>query len=119
MAILALQFPVFQPAMRVIASITNAFPLVVTTTFAHQYKTGTIVRLDIPKADGMQQANLLYAPITVTGATTFTMPIDSTNFDAFSIPMGVSPHINTNALVVPIGEVSSMLTAAVQNVLPY
>jgi hypothetical protein len=119
MAILAFPFPVFQPAMRIIAAITKSFPLQVTTTFAHQYKNGTIVRLDIPYADGMQQLNLLFAPITVTGATTFTMPIDSTGFDPFVIPMGLSPHINTNAVVVPIGEISSTLAAAVQNVLPY
>lgn len=112
-------FPVFKPAMRLIASITQANPCVITTTFAHGYISGTIVRLDIPFADGMQQANQLYGPITVTGLTTFTLPINTTMFDAFSIPVSPSPHVNTCAMVVPIGENNDILTAAVQNVLPY
>ena len=45
MAIQAYPFPVFQPAMRVISSITNGFPAVVTTTFDHQYISGTVMRL--------------------------------------------------------------------------
>lgn len=108
--------PIFQPAMRLIASISNSYPMVVTTTFDHQYVSGTIVRLDIPPADGMQQANQLYGPIAVTGTTTFTMDIDSTNFDVFSIP-SPSPGVNICAQVVPIGEISPILYAAVQNIL--
>ena len=111
--------PIFQPAMRLISAITQANPAVVTTTFAHQYITGTIVRLDIPFSDGMQQANGLFGPITVLSSTTFSITIDSTNFDPFAIPMSPSPHVNTCAQVVPIGEVNQILTAAVQNVLPF
>jgi Ubiquitin-activating enzyme E1 FCCH domain len=112
----AYPFPVYQPAMRLIAAITNSFPATVTTTFDHQYITGTIVRIDIPFADGMQELNQQTAPITVTGATTFTIPIDTTNFNAFSIP-SVPPYINTAAQVVPVGEISSTLDAATVNVL--
>lgn len=111
--------PIFQPAMRLIAAITQANPAVITTTFAHQYITGTIVRLDIPSADGMRQADQLFGPITVLSSTTFSMPFDSTNFDPFAIPMSPSPHVNTCAQVVPIGEVNQILAAAVQNVLPF
>jgi hypothetical protein len=111
--------PIFQPAMRLIASITNSFPVVVTTTFAHQYSTGIIVRLDIPVADGMQQANGMTGPITVTSSTTFTMPLDTTYFDPFSIPMSAPPNVNTCAQVVPIGEVNGTLDFAVRNVLPF
>jgi hypothetical protein len=113
----AIANPIFQPAMRLIASITNAFPAVVTTTFAHQYKTLTIVRLDIPVACGMQQANQLTGTIVVTGTTTFAIDIDTTLFDAFAIPMNPPPYVNTCAQVVPIGEDNSILTAALQNVL--
>lgn len=116
MAYYAYPNPMFQPAMRLIASITNANPAVVTTTFAHQYITGTIVRLDIAFADGMQELNQKIAPITVTGATTFTIPIDTIHFSAFSIPVGLSPHVNTAAQVVPIGEINSILAAATFNV---
>ena len=111
--------PIFQPAMRLVASITQSNPVVVTTTFDHLYISGTYVRLDIPPADGMQQINGQIAPIIVTGSTTFTMPIDSTQYDAFAIPMAPDAQTNICALVVPVGELNSMLTAAVQNTLPH
>ncbi len=110
--------PIYQPAMRLISAITQSFPAVVTTTFAHQYYNGTIVRLDIPPADGMQQANQYMGPILVTSATTFTVPLDTTHFDAFAIPVMPSPAMNICAQVVPIGEVSETLQAATVNVLP-
>jgi hypothetical protein len=92
---------------------------VVTTSFEHQYKSGTIVRIDVPNADGMQQINQQTGPITVLSPTTFSIPIDTTHYDAFAIPVAPPPEVNTCALVVPIGEINEMLTAAVQNVLPY
>jgi|ERR1700733_3316470 len=112
----AYPFPVYQPAMRLISAITNSFPATVTTTFTHQYITGTIVRIDIPFADGMQELNQQTAPITVTSATTFTIPIDTTSFNSFAIP-SVPPYVNTAAQVVPVGEISSILDAATVNVL--
>lgn len=112
----AVPFPVFQPAMRIVTAITQSNPCQVTTSFAHQYVSGTIVRLDIPLANGMQQlvgtssAPVTY-PITVTGSTTFTIPVDSTKFQAF---------VNNECCpVVPVGELNSQLIAATQNVLPY
>lgn len=114
----AYKHPVFAPAMRIISAITNSNPVSVTTTFAHGYQSGTIVRIDIPVADGMQQLNSMFGPITVTSTTTFTLPIDSTQFDVFAIPASPSPHDNICALAVPIGEITPLLTAAVQNVLP-
>jgi hypothetical protein len=110
--------PIFMPAVRDIAAITNSNPLVVTTTFAHTYATGLILRLIIPSAYGMQQANRLKAAITVTGPTTFTMPIDSTSFDTFVVPtllMG-QPEI-TIAQSTPVGEVASILTESFVNIL--
>ena len=114
----AIPTPVYGPAMRLIAAITNANPAVVTTTFANGYVTGTIVRLDIPPACGMQQANSMTGTIIVTSPTTFTINIDTTKFDAFSIPMSLPSWVNICAQVVPIGEDNSILTAAVQNILP-
>ena len=115
----ALQFPVFQPAMRIIESITQSNPAIVTTTFSHLYVSGTIVRFDLPPAVGMQQLNQQQSAITVTGATTFTIPIDTSSYAPFSIPMSPNPHTNTCAQVVPVGEINKTLLAAVQNVLPY
>jgi len=118
MAILAQQLPTFQPAMRIISAVTKANPASVTTTFNHQYLTGAIVRLNIPTGFGMVQANQLYAPIIVTGNTTFTIDINTTQFDVFAAATSY-PHNRQSASVTPVGEISSMLSSAVQNVLPY
>jgi hypothetical protein len=106
--------PLFQPAMRLIAAITNASPAVVTTTFAHQYISGNIVRLDIPPACGMQQANQQFGPISVISPTTFSIAIDTTLYYAFVIPT-FNPLVNTAAQCIPMAEINSILTAAVQN----
>lgn len=109
--------PSFRPAMRLIAAITNASPATITTTFDHEYLSGTIVRLHIPYVCGMQEAHSMTGSITVTGATTFTIPIDTTHFDVFAIPGMPDPHDDTCAQVIPVAEDNSMLSAAVQNVL--
>ena len=111
--------PPFQRAMRLITAITQAANALVTTSFAHNYETGDIVRFNIPVACGMQQINQLTGTITVNGATTFLVDIDTTFFDSFSIPV-VAPTDKTNicAQVTPVGEVNSKLTSATQNVLP-
>ena len=71
MSILVASQPIFQRAMRVISTITNENPAIVLTTTDHQYITGMIVRLNIPKGYGMQQANQLSGEITkLTTATT-------------------------------------------------
>lgn len=118
MPILATQFPTFQPAMRIIADISSSDPLIVETTFAHQYTTGMIVRLNLPPGFGMDQVNQKYAPITVTGTTTFTMPIDTTTFDPFVYPV-TFPYNAQYPTVTVIGEDNAMITAAERNVLPY
>jgi hypothetical protein len=115
----ALQNPVFQPAMRLIAAITNSNPCIVTTTFDNQYVSGTVVRLDIPEACGMQQANQFVGPLTVIDALNFSLPLDTTTFGAFVIPVLTNPHIDICPQVVPIAENNDQLSAAERNVLPY
>jgi hypothetical protein len=112
----AVQFPQFQPAMRIITAITNGFPALVTTTFAHNYQTGLIVRLDIPEEYGMSQANQLFGPITRIDATNFSIEIDTTNFDPFLVP--VPALIFTQPQAVPIGQVAPILYQAVRDVVP-
>ena len=114
MAYQAQTFPVYQPAMRIIASISNANPAVVTTTFAHQYLTGTIVRLNFPPGYGMEQANQLTGEIVVTGSTTFSINIDTTLFDPFIVPLGALQIAQT----VPIGEDTMILWQATRDVTP-
>ena len=117
--------PIYQPAMRIISNITNDNPGVVTTTFAHLYKSGTIVRLIIPLVNGMQQANNLTGAITVLGSTTFAITIDTTGFEAWiNVDISSSGFVRTNtfpyssytAMVVPIGDTASTLQGAVVNV---
>ncbi len=107
--------PVFGPAMRLIASITKAYPAVVTTTFDHGYVDGTIVRFDIPPAMGMQQLNQMTSPILVTGLSTFTIDVDTRQFAPFVVPVGLGPFIDVCGQIVPIGEVNETLKAAVVN----
>ncbi len=107
--------PIYQPAMRIVSAITQSFPAIVTTTFAHNYKDGAIVRLYIPLNYGMPQANQLQGAIQVINSTSFYMLIDASQFQAFSQPM--SPQ--QCAQVVPVGEVSETLASAVVNVLPF
>lgn len=111
--------PIYQPAMRLIAAITTENPAEVTTTFAHQYETGLVVRLDIPQACGMPQANGQTGAITVTADTTFLIDIDSTNYQPFVIPDDPPPYVNICAQVVPVGEVNEQLDQATRNVLPF
>lgn len=118
MAIVATAYPTFQRAMRVISTISQASQAQVTTTFAHQYQSGEIIRFVIPLGFGMQQINQMQAPITVTGDATFTVPINTTKFDAFSTPSSF-PDDKQFAQVVPIAEIASQLEGATQNVLPY
>jgi len=113
----AIQNPTFMPAVRDIVAITNAFPLQVTTSFAHSYLSGLIVRIKIPQYFGMEILNDVQGSILVTGSTTFTMNIDSTNFDPFVVPSPQPGSIYTPAQVVPIGEDSDILTQSFVNVL--
>lgn len=118
MAILAFPKPTFQPAMRIIASITNAFPALVTTTFAHNYATGMICRLNIPLGFGMQEANGKYGEITVTGNTTFTIAIDTSTMDPYAVS-AIFPYNYQSGQVTSIAENNNTILYAVRNVLPY
>lgn len=118
MAYQAIEFPTFQPSMRIITAITNAFPAEITTSFPHQYLDGTIIRLHIPIVYGMQQANNLFGTIEVTGSATFNIAIDTSLFDIFSVP-STPPPLKQFAQAIAIGEVPETLLAAEQNVLPY
>jgi hypothetical protein len=118
MAYSALLNPIYQPAMRIISSITNSNPALVTTTFDHLYISGTIVRLDILPGFGIEQANQLIGEITVLSPTQFTMDIDTSQMFPF-IGAPVYPFNLQTSQVVPVGENSSQLTAALQNTLPH
>ena len=90
-----------QPAMRLVSAITQANPASVTTTFAHGYSDGLKVRFYIPTWYGMPQLDKQVGTITVTGNTTFTVDINSSQFDTFTAPAGAW-YENRCALVIPV-----------------
>lgn len=117
--------PTIKPAVRIITDISRSFPAIVTTSFAHGYGIGMIVRLRVPENFGMRQANNLQGKILAVTDTTFDIDIDTTYFDTFVIPPPQptkDPLIESQteyAQVVPVGEVNTTLSFAVRNVLPY
>lgn len=84
-----------------ITSITNAFPMVVTTDGDHGYVVEMEVRFLIPSVFGMQELNSVTAAqvIEVTN-NTLTINIDSREFTAFAIP-GSLPIAYTPPSVIP------------------
>jgi hypothetical protein len=109
--------PLFQPAMRLITSITKAFWALVTTTFDHQYKTGLIIRLYIPISCGMYQADGYVGQIVVTSTDTFTIDLNTIEFDDFAVPaFGTVPDfIDTCAQVIPVGEGTDFTDSSTYN----
>jgi len=114
MSIVDIASPVFQPAMRVITAITQALQAQVTTNIDHDYIDGLIVRILVPSGYGMPQINNMQGTIIVNGTDTFLIDIDSTFFQAFTIPIVVTNY----AQVIPIGEINDFLKGATVNVLP-
>jgi len=116
----AIQNPTFQRALRLISAITKANPAVITTTFDHDYETGDIVRITVPKGYGMPEANNFAGKITVTASDEFEMDdLDSTGFSTFSIPGSIDWNIGKYPSVIPVGEISANLGGATQNTLPH
>jgi len=77
--------PDFVPKRRLIGAITNAMNAVVTTTADHGYSSDEYVRMVVPNTYGMTFDYVL-ARITVTGATTFSIDVDTSLMDAFAAP---------------------------------
>jgi hypothetical protein len=123
MSIQQYRFPIFQPAMRTILDIVtdseNSDYAIITTAIPNQYQVGMIVRLNIPKGYGMEQANQKFAPIvSIDTPYVFTMAIDVTEFEPFVAPT-TFPENAQYAQVTPIGEINGILSSATRNVLPY
>ncbi len=110
----AYETPLFQPAVRVIESITNANPAVVTTTYNNSYFSTDVIKIRIPQGFGMWQMNNLSSRITVLSPTSFAMDeIDSTNFDVF-----VDPGNGQFAQTIPVSEATRTVRGATTNVAP-
>ena len=111
----AIQYSIYMPAMRVIVAITQEENALVTTSFPHGYINGTIVRLDVPAAYGMQQIDHMTGSIFIVSNISFRINIDTRTFSAFIVPI-IQDQV---AQVVPVGEDADTLNAALVNVLPF
>lgn len=96
------------PNSLVITAITQSLPMVVTTTLVNTapnprvntYYEGMNLRLYVPKTYGMYQANGLIGTILSINGNVFTLNLDSTLFDTFSIP---SSQVGSPASLSPYG----------------
>lgn len=94
------------PAVKVISAISNANPAVVTTSTEHGYSSGMFVRIVFPfpygNSFGMPEINGQSAEITVIDTTSFSMLINSLNYQAFSVGTTLQ-----NPQVIPTGEIAT------------
>lgn len=93
------------PSSLNIVAITNSYPMVVTAivnpvTEANTYIIGQVVRLQVPISYGMFQANNLQGQILDINGLNFSLDIDSTLFDVFSVPSG---NVQQPASLAPSG----------------
>jgi hypothetical protein len=110
--------PTYAPAMRLVSAITQATQAQVTTSFAHGYLSGLIVRILVPDlVFGMVQLDKQEGKITVIDDTNFTIDIDTTHYNAFTIPGTIPYYIESYPQVVPFAEINSSLAQAVRNIL--
>lgn len=103
------------PSSYIITNITQANPGVVTTNQPHGYLDGLYVRIDMqpkPSLFGMVQVSGNVYLITVLSPTTFSINVDTSNFDPFiAITTPQAPQ------VIPVGEVANTLRNAEMNTL--
>ena len=86
------------PENRVIAKITNANPMVITTLVQQNYYPGDVVTFDMPSIFGVPQLSAQNSglPVQATvisannavGTQTVTLAVDSTNFGVFATSSG-------------------------------
>jgi len=86
--------------VQTIESITNSFPMVVTTVDDHGYVAGMMVAFLIPIQFGMVELNNLNAQVLAITDDTLTINLDSTNFSVFSYPSPL-PSAYTPPSVIP------------------
>lgn len=117
------------PQNRVVAGITLANPMVVTTLVPQNYAIGDVVRFQIPTVFGMQQivsgSNGLPLEFTVravnnaVGTQTVTLEVDSSAYTAFAWPAAANYPIGLPVMV-PQGEGNTNnLSGIVPFPLPY
>lgn len=98
------------PSSLLISNITRSTPMVVsvfignTTTEANTYIVGMAIRLFVPRAYGMYQANNLVGTIIAINGSDFTLNFDSSLFDPFVVPAIPAGRVIENpASICPVG----------------
>ncbi len=99
--------PVIQiPSSLLITAITKSTPMIVTVEIgnpiseANTYIIGMAIRLFVPQTFSMYQANNLIGTIIDINGFDFTLNLDSSQFDAFVIPIG---NVEQPASIAPYG----------------
>lgn len=85
---------------KTIASISQTFPMLVTTNYPHHYVGGMRVRFQIPGMFGMQELNDVEVQVLAVTSNTLTVNLDSSNFALFAYPSTL-PEAYTPPVVVP------------------
>tara|TARA_R110000868_G_scaffold368214_1_gene631165 strand:- start:70 stop:516 length:447 start_codon:yes stop_codon:yes gene_type:complete len=85
---------------KAILTITQAYPMVVTTTNDHHYVAGMRVRFNIPGMFGMVQLNGVEVQVLEVTNNTLTVNVDSSNFTPFVYPVTL-PEAYTPPVVIP------------------
>lgn len=111
--------PIYFPRRLFITNISQALQAVVTMSVTSGLSVGQIIRLKVPEAFGMLEADGLQGEIVAinTGNNTITLNIDSSGFTAFSFPTSVVAASAVDfPLVVPFGDQGQVLAGAQTNV---
>lgn len=96
---------VYTPGIVVISSVTQSNPALVSTVTNHNYVIGQEVQFFVPLQWGMRNLNLLKGYVlTVPTLTTFTVNIDTSQFDLFVTPIPTQYVVIQNAQVAAIGD---------------
>ncbi len=85
---------------KTIASITLAFPMVITTTEDHHYPAGVKIRFQIPSQFRMVQLNGVQSQVLSVTNNTLTINVDSRNYTPFTYPSPL-PEAYTPPVVIP------------------
>ena len=104
--------PTWKPVQRTVTSITVANPGVVTTSEAHGYFDGLIVRFEFFEDYGMFQVLGNLYTISILSPTTFSLNSSTLGFDPFVISTTTQ-----TPQVVPVGEEALTLQNLEQNTL--
>jgi hypothetical protein len=117
--------PYYYPQLATIVSISQANPAVVTTSVNLNLQPGEVVRLRVPNAFGMTQANNITGIVSAsaanqitlggtTGAFTLNNSINTSAFTAFTWPLATGVPFNY-ATVTPIGSGPTINATAIYN----